>query len=44
MLLLFAIPRISENYTNTLLWGLLLEERGACRMLEDLTDPFPSAS
>lgn len=37
-----ALPRISDNYTNTLLWGLLLEERRACRVLEDLTDSFPS--
>lgn len=44
MLLIFGIPRVSENYTNTPLWGLMLEERGAGRMLEDLPDTFPSAS
>ena len=44
MLLILGIPRFSENYTNTPPWGLMLEERGAGRMLENLPDPFPSAS
>ena len=37
-----ALPRISDDYTNTPLWGPLLEERGACRVLENLTDSLPS--
>lgn len=38
-----AIPRVLDDYTNTPPWGLLLEKGGACRVLEDLTDPFSSA-
>ena len=35
--------RILDHYTNTPPWGLLPEESSACRLLEDLTDTFPSA-
>jgi hypothetical protein len=39
----FAVPWLSDDYTDTPLRRLLLEESGACRMLEDLADSFPSA-